>query len=171
MAKSSPALMVLGAERLLVESEAFRKRVGAADAAACKTNVHYAEKGLDELLKAGDTLAGQRPFAVVGVAQHSYAQIGQGAAIDLGATGGAYIVFSDNPREPKDSKASFIDFLDWIGSCIEDVAALVGQDDHFPFTAIHMVYDPHRPNISARTSDDYWVAAYVLTFSVNGGQG
>jgi hypothetical protein len=171
MATSSPALMVLGAERLLSESAAFRKRLGAADAGASKVAIYFSERGLDDLIKPGDTLSEQRPFAVIGVAQHGYAQIGQGSGNDLGAMGGAYIVFSDNPKDRADSKASFIDFLDWIGSCIEDVAALVGQDDHFPFTAINMVYDPHRPNISARVSDDYWVAAYVLTFSVNGGQG
>lgn len=169
MGNSSPRLMIEGAEALLAASESFRLRVGAANPANAKHQIHFSENGLGEDVQKGQTLSDKRPFAIIGLASHDYTQISQGAQIDLGAMGGTYIVFVDNPSDPKDPKRSYLDFLDWIGSCIEDIADLVGSDGYFPFSAISLIIDPKRPNVSARKSDDYWLAAYVLTFSVNGG--
>lgn len=171
----SLALRLVGAEELLARSEAFRRRVGAADIATAKNSVYFGE--LTDVLNmaGGGTLALKRPCAILGADRHAYLQIGQGAQIDLGVDGGVWVIFCDNPKDPQNHKLSGFDFCDWFSRCMDEVAELCGQDvgaqdaTLWPFNSVRMFLEPFRPDLADRESDDFWIAGYLLSDSINGG--
>src|SRR5262245_12360124 len=124
----SLALRLVGAEELLCRSAAFRNHVGAADAVEAKGQV-YAGELTDVLeLAAHNTLGVKRPCAIIGCESHRYVQISQGAQIDLGAEGGVWVLFFDNPAHSDNYKLSLYEFANWISAVMDDVARAVGKD-------------------------------------------
>ena len=166
----SLALRLVGAEELLARSAAFRKRVGAADSAQAKEKIFAGEITLEDVLAmvAGGTLQVARPCAVIGVQNHTYDQIGQGAAIELGASGAVWVLFVDNPRTGHDHKTSLLDFVDWISAVLDEVAASVADDigaaDYtlWPFSRAQLFFEPYRPDVADRKTDDFWLGGYLL---------
>jgi hypothetical protein len=175
----SLALRLVGAEDLFCRSAAFRKRIGAADSAAARANVHAGELTLEDVLAVigGATLSVARPCVIIGVQSHSYVQIGQGAQIDLGTNGAVWAIFSDNARTPENHKLSMLDFVDWISQVTDQVAELVGRDRGeqdaestlWPFSGIRQFFEPFRPDVADRQADDYWLGGYLLFDSINAG--
>jgi hypothetical protein len=163
----SLALRLLGAEELLTRSEAFRDHVGAADADSAKDSVYFGELADVLALVLEHTLDVKRPCAIVGVQRHEYVQIGQGARIEMGASGAVWVLFVDKPADPNDHKASFLAFTDWASQVLDEVTDEVGHDTLWPFHAATMFLEPFRPDIADRQSDDYFVMGYVLTDNIN----
>lgn len=172
----SLALRLTGAEELLARSAAFRARVGAGTVAQAKERVYCGELTLDDVLAmlAGGTLEVARPCAILGVQRHSYTQLGQGAALTLGASGGVWVLFSDNPRTGHDHKTSLLDFTDWISAVMDEVAALVATDigaanyTLWPFHRIELFFEPYRPDVADRETDDFWLGGYLLFDHIDG---
>lgn len=169
MTTGSAALMLEGAETLIADSAAFRTRVGAANAEAAMLKIFYAEAEAIDKLQVGMTLADKRPFVILAIDAHGYIQIGQGARITLGGTGGVVAIFSDKPKYPDNYKQSYLDFLDWISTVMDEVAGDVGRDTAWPFNSIELAHEPWRPSITDRASDDFWLGGYVLSHHINGG--
>jgi hypothetical protein len=162
----SLAQALSAARTLISKSTSFQNRRGVSEAAALQ---HIYLDSAEEVIQQGETLASKRPFAVVCADGHGYVQIGLGARIDLGGTGGVLVLFSDNPKSPEDHGASYLEFCDWISSVMDDVAQLPGRNTYWPFNKIDLVEPPFRPPLTERESDDYWVAAYVMSHHINGG--
>ncbi len=163
----SLALALTGARDLISLSTSFQMRRGVNSAAAALPFIHL--DSVESVLQPGETLASKRPFALVCADAHGYVQIGLGARIDLGGTGGVLVLLSDNPRTPEDHGSSYLDFCDWISSVMDDVSQLPGRNKYWPFNRIELVEHPFRPPITEVGSDDYWIAAYVMSYHINGG--
>jgi len=175
MATGSQAQRLVAAEDLLCRTEAFRRKVGAADALAAKEKVYAGE--LTEVLNlvAGGTLDVARPSAILGVERHSYAAAAQNGQPVLLASGAVWLVFTDRPSNPTNHKRSLVDFVDWTSRVMDEMAELVGSDygalDYtlWPFTQMHQFIEPFRPDVADRQADDYWLTGYVLLDSQSGG--
>ena len=157
-----------GAETLFIRSAAFRAHVGAADQLAAKANVYVGELHDVLALAEGHTLAVKRPSIVIGVESHGYVQVGQGAALELIAVGGVWVLFLDNPENPTDHKASLFAFTDWVSTVLDEVADDVGRDVQWPFFP-RMFLEPFRPDVADRQADDYWAMGYILMDNIEGG--
>lgn len=163
----SLAMALSGARSLISLSTSFQSRRGVGSAAAALPFVHL--DSVEATLQPGETLESKRPFALVCADAHGYVQVGVGARIELGGTGGVLVVLSDNPRSPDDHGASYLDFCDWVSAVIDEIAELPGRNTYWPFNRIEMVEHPWRPPITERASDDFWIAAYVMSHHINGG--
>lgn len=162
----SLAMALSGARTLISKSTAFQNRRGVSESGALQ---HIHLDSVEETLRPGETLVNRRPFALVCADAHGYVQIGIGARIDLGGTGGVLVLFSDNPKSPENHGESFLDFCDWISSVMDDVSALVGRNTYWPFNKIDLVEPPFRSPLTEREADDYWLAGYVMSHHINGG--
>lgn len=166
----SLALRLVGARELVSQSASFQARRNVSSAADALPFIHF-----DEVIAANlqpeVTLRTRRPFCLIGVDRHGFVQIGQGLQVNLGATGGIFVLFSDNPRTPEDHSASYLDFSDWVSSVIDEVAVNSGKNTYWPFNSIELAVEPYRAPFTERESDDWWVAAYVLHDSINSGGG
>lgn len=173
---SSLRLALEGARDLVAASSTFQTRRGVATAAAAAPFLKFHEEAVI-FLQPGVTLAEQRPFGVIGIDRHGFLQIGQGLQVHLGATGGILVLLSDNPRTPDNHSESFVDFSDFVGGVMDDVAANSGKsynagaNSYWPFNSIELVVDPYRPPMTESEADDFWVAAFVLGHSINSGGG
>ncbi len=173
---SSLRLALEGARDLVAASTTFQTRRGVASATAALPYIKFDEE-VAQYLQPGETLAPQRPFAVIGIDRHGFLQISQGLQVNLGATGGVLVLLSDNPREAAQHGASFLDFSDFVGGVMDDVASNSGKSynagasSYWPFNSIELVVDPYRPPLTERQSDDFWIAGFVLGHSINSGGG
>lgn len=163
-----------GAEVLLADSAEFRTRVGAVDAAAAKSRIHYWESDPADYWLEQYTLEEQRPFALLMVSSHGYRQIGQDASHHMGAFGGLIVLLSDNPTHPDSRKQSYRDFVDWTSLVIDEVTANFGKsrsstEPYYPFLAAELAQPPERSSLVDRPSDDSFEAAWMLTAAVQGG--
>jgi hypothetical protein len=163
-----------GAEVLLADSAEFRARVGAADAAAAKSRIHYWESDPADYWLEQYTLSEQRPFALLMVTAHGYRQIGQDASHHMGAFGGLIVLLSDNPKYPDSPKQSYRDFVDWTSLAIDECAENFGKSQsstvpYYPFLAAELVQPPERSSLVDRQSDDFFEAAWMFRAAVQGG--
>lgn len=166
----SAALRLSAVEAAIAASAAFQTRVGAASAAQAKARIHFDQVSVPtEELLAGVTLEEQRPCCILALDRHGYVQIGEGAQILLGGTGGVIAIFTDVPKTPLDHKASYLDCIDWVSQVIDDVAEAAGQNDNWPITAIDLWLDPWRPAIGDRAADDFWLVGYLFSDHINAG--
>lgn len=163
----SLALRLSGVEELLTRSEAFREHIGGADVIAARDSVYFGELADVLALVLEHTLAVKRPCAIVGVQRHEYVQIGAGARIEMGASGGVWVLFVDNPSNPTDHKRSFLDFTDWASRVLDEVTDEVGSDTLWPFQHASMFLEPFRPDVADRQADDYFVMGYILADNIN----
>ena len=171
----SLALRLVGVEELLARSARFRQVVGAANIQAAKERVYVGElTDVIELLASG-TLDVKRPCAVIGVSEHQYVQLGQGAQIDLGVNGGVWVIFTDNAQCPTNHKDSCLDFIDWTSQTLDEVAEIVSRSVEgleytlWPFSGMRMFLEPIRSDVADRQAEDFWLSGYLLVDNINGG--
>lgn len=164
MTVNSLTAPLLGLEDLLVASPTFRASVGAADPDLARQRVHWLDLWqVQEAFPARD----RRPCAILLTERHSYAQIGVGAQVDLGASGAVAAIFVRNADPGQDNRQLVLGFATWLGGILDDVAELVGRGDYFPFRAIELVEGPVRAALEERASDDYFVAAVTFDHDVS----
>jgi hypothetical protein len=174
---SSSALRLVAIEELLSRSATFQTRIGASNETDAKLKIYAGEITLEDVLAMleGGTLEVARPCAIIGLQAHLYQQIGQGAAIQLGVSGAVWLLLVDNATNQNSYKLSLLDFVDWTGNTIDDIANLVAQDvgatDYtlWPFSTAHMFLEPFRQDLADRKSDDYWIVGYIFADAINGG--
>jgi hypothetical protein len=165
----SAALRLTKVEDLIAGTARFQTKTGAANATAAKQRVFYGEQGVAAALEAGATLSSLRPAVILCLDRHGYVQIGEGSRILLGGTGGIVAIFVDNPEQPDNHKQSLLAFVDWVSEVIDQLSAESGRDAAWPVNSIELIFEPYRPNIADRKSDDFWLAAYLLADHINGG--
>lgn len=162
---SSLALALADAETLLAASSVFQTKVGKDANGVKDDHIFYGDVSIPSNSFEGDTL----PDFVVVIAEdaHGYLQLGQSSLVQMGGTGGVFVLFRCKPEEtdPKDSRLAF---LNWAAGVMDDVADNIGSGAHFPFNRITMVEPPFRPDITTRASEDFWIMAYTLHYSVEG---
>jgi hypothetical protein len=166
----SAALRLSAAEAAIAASATFGTRVGAGSEAEAKARIHFDQVSVpaDELA-AGVTLEQRRPCCILALDRHGYIQIGEGAHILLGGTGGVIALFTDAPKFAHDHKASYLDCIDWVSQVIDEVADVAGQNTNWPFNSIELWLDPWRPAIGDRQADDFWLMGYLLSDHINAG--
>lgn len=168
----SLALRLVGAEELLCGSAAFRSHVGGGSPEETKAKVRMGElTDLLATLDAGQTLDVARPCAIVGVERHDYGQIGQGSLNLLGASGGVWVMFVDNPQQPTDHKRSLLAFVDWVSQVTDEIGVGLADSDAWPFRRLVSFMEPFRPDLVDRQTDDFWLMGYVFSDSIDGGGG
>lgn len=156
-------------------SATFQARLAAADVAAAQQKIFYDAALIAEPL---ETLARLRPFALVIADEHGYEQFAEGLGIETGALGSLLIVLSDNVRGGLDHSASYLDFCDFCGGVLDDVAALngsaydagtgPGSGAYFPWRSCELLHRPMRsPREEQTAGHDYWWAAYRFVWSVS----
>lgn len=159
-AAGSMALAIEAAENTLLASESFAARILAADpAAAVAERVYY-----DSI--AEDTgMATMRPFALLKYAQRASNVISEGIQIDLMVGGGLLLLLEDNVSEEfKTHNDVYMDFVNWIGSTIDEMELLSGDDEYLPFRS-ELVFAPRRTKRAGRQTDrDFMTAAFLLTY-------
>jgi hypothetical protein len=162
---SSLALALSDAETLLAASTTFQTKTGKNAAGVKDDHIFYGDVNVSENSFPGDKL----PDFLVVIAEdaHGYLQLGQSSTVQMGGTGGVFVLFRCKPEkaDPKDSRLSF---LNWAAGVMDDVAGEIGSGAHFPFNRITMVEPPYRPDITTRASEDFWIMAYTLHYSVEG---
>lgn len=163
---SSLALALADAETLLAASSVFQAKVGKTATGVKDDHIFYGDVSIPTDSFQGDTL----PDFLVVIAEdaHGYLQLGQSSLVQMGGTGGVIVIFRCKPETPNDSKDSRLAFLNWAVGVMDDVAGNIGSGAHFPFNQITMVEPPTRPDITTRASEDFWVMAYTLHYSVEG---
>lgn len=167
MSTGSAALMLEGAETLLVRSTTFRTKVQAADQTVARQKVFFGELADALELTQGATLQGKRPGAIIGIDRHGYVQIGQGARILLGGTGAVWLMLVDNHNPDHTHKEGLLAFVDWTSTVFDEISEDVGRDVQWPFNHFDMVVEPYRPAIGDRKSDDFWLTVYLLSHHIN----
>lgn len=171
-AAGSTSIMLAGAEELIAASATFQAAVGAASAEAAKSRIYFGEAYLTDDTP-GETLAGIRPFVVLNAVNHSYEQAGIDAASHLlVASGGVLVVFQSSPTGDS-FKRSWMEFENYVGSVIDEVAELCGADrneetTYFPFRHIDRVTPSMRSDVQDRQGDDFFIAEYFFRHAVNG---
>lgn len=150
-------------ETLLVATESFRERVGKTAMIAAREHVFFDTEDI-ESFDAADATHDSRPLALISGEEFGYQRYGQDSTIHLSAAGVMSLLLIDNPRTPSNYKASKLEFLDFAGNVIDEMAALSGTDDFLPVEAIGVTGMPQRAPYKNRASDDWW--AMAATFQI-----
>lgn len=162
----SMSLPIYGAAQLLAASETFQAAVGASNDSAAMGSIF-----LGEIHGDFETLNDLRPFAVLVHDSHGAVQIGDGAQIHMGSTGGIMLVLTAN-ADPTltDPSDNYLDFINFIGQVLDEMQELFGSDDgttqFWPFSTVSIHTYPQRTPPSQRPNEDFWVAAFILNHSV-----
>lgn len=172
---SSKGEMLAGARDLIAQSAAFRARCNVATPAEALARIHYGQVAIEQLHDPMATLAAQRPLAILAVIDHGYRQYGVGDAMLLGAYGSVYCQFQDNPKPGASFLEARFDFEDFLGSVIDEIAEVVGQDQpdpgepytYFPFREICQAVAAQRSDVAEGASDDFQWASYIFRHGVD----
>lgn len=150
---------IIGLARLLSESTTFRARGGAASAGNAYALIHYPylQPTLDldvigrpaAIIMPGDTLGLERVDA-----SH------------LRPEPDLLLVLTDWDRFPERADYSAIDFLNFAGNTLTEIAALQGQDDRLAIKGIAWKEKPGLtdPNI-AKEQAGYWICSFRVQVS------
>jgi hypothetical protein len=160
---NSPLYMgVIGVDRLLAESPAFRRRVGAATAEQARARIEAVECELEPA-----EMKARRPVAIVWPEDLDFVATGGGVRQEFTGGGRVCVLLADNARYPGNDAAnrrkSALDFLGWVGDVIADLMAHAGEDDRLLIRQIRMRErdgdGPYRsPTKDERTAGAFWWA-------------
>lgn len=158
---------VLAVERMLLESEAFRRRVageaeGTYQAARDKIFLFW-------LRDDPPALARQRPFAVVAPAdQLDLTQYAGGQRNYLRAGGQIVVILSDRERYEDarlDGRQSGLDFCGWVDEVLRDLHQMAGRDTFPSLSEITLLSKPARVDPRDEPSGRrYWDCALLLSW-------
>jgi len=154
------------AARLVYESTRFQARVGAADAAAAAAKVFLFELEVDDPID----LEKLRPFALVYPSRVRWTKeaCGDGGAFD--GSGEIVVQLTDVARFPGRGRearvVSALDFAQWAGEVMQDVAAAAGHSDRLQ--AIEIVQGEETggfyrsPTKDEKATGSYWWAEFRI---------
>lgn len=162
-------LALVGAEELFANSAAFQTRTGKTAEELKQEHLPFGELSLDELgqIDPTVTLAGPRPFVLLGTETDGYNNIHQGSTHTLVKNGSILALITDTPRG-NNHKETLKDFWGFATQVMDEVAEKVGTDPYWPFNRITLYLPPYRPPVGSRESDDFWIAGWVLWHDVRG---
>lgn len=157
-ATSGIAKLLAALRTVLSNCATFQDRTNSATAAEALKRI-FVEYFVDE-----ESMEVERPYAVVCEVSHEYSQIGQGDGNYLHTTSTElHLVLTDENRyvDITDGK---IDFLNFVGACIDELAAFAGQNEYLPMIRIAMETPAQRTHRQNRTTEnDYWWCRYVVS--------
>lgn len=158
---------VLAVERMLVESEAFRRRV--AGEAEGTGNAAREKVFLFWLHDDPATLARLRPFAIIAPAdQLDLQQYAGGQKNYLRAGGQILVILSDRERQtdPRpDGRLAGLDFCGFVDEVLRDLRGMAGRDTFPQLSEITLLQKPVRVDPKdAPSAGRYWDCAFLLNW-------
>lgn len=169
---STAALIADSVIDLVALSTTFQNRIAAYhDVAASEANARLHIYG-GEVWTPDDNLTDLRPFALVASPEQAMQAIVQCSALQYLPQGAVVLVLSDTARytdcygdDPEDDyNDSWIDALNWIHGTIDDMQGVAVADVAFRPNSIEQIEPVQRSGVAERSSDDFWIAAFALTF-------
>ncbi|HUX14940.1 MAG TPA: hypothetical protein VMW52_00620 [Phycisphaerae bacterium] len=151
---------VHGVVRMVAESRAFQRRVGAADDHEARKHIKRWDFRNDEEL-----LHDARPFAAVWPAdRYQQTQYAGGEQNWLKGSGGFVLLLTDKDNLPVEQRdESGDDFAAWVDEVVNDLRGLVGRDDHLMVREISLLRPiAHSPDWEKGEDYSYWHVAIVL---------
>ena len=142
---------------VLSESETFQALVGASDASEALAYIHY-----------GRVVPGDRPFALVSLAEWEYQRVAGGAKSHFRPVSGAVAVLiaadisteyvGDAGDAPENA---YLEFLNRLEGVVVDLAAIAGVNQNLPIRHVGFWDEP--PMLSGlNENDDYYFEWLIL---------
>ncbi len=146
----SISLALTGLETLLVNSATFRSELGTTSTIEASESVYF------DYVKDNDQEF-KRPFAVVAENGAGYSQFAGGDRNHLKANGSLVLTLVANAKNRDHHKSSKITFLNFAGGVIDEIAALFGSDQFYPFRSIETLAQAERTAPDDRDEEnDFW---------------
>lgn len=142
----------------LANSATFQERAGVASAEALESRLYWPHLVADIWTVA-------RPCAVLMSSGIGWDHIASGAGNHLRPHGSIDVLFADTDQYPEDSRESQVDFENFVGQTLADVAAVAGQDEQLSITRIDQVEPPALTDpVDASSIEPFWLAKYRVTW-------
>ena len=143
---------------VISQSAAFQARVGAANAAEALPYIHVYLGSDDRFTSV------PKPAVVLTYREAGYTQIASGPTFMGGGT--IWMVFLDDAKEDTEED-SFLDFCNFVGGVIDNLAETGGVDSFINHGELPMVEAPNRtaPNERQEDSNDYWRCIYAFNWT------
>ncbi len=153
----SISLALTGLETLLINAATFRDEVGTTSTIEASESVYfdYDEDNDQDFV---------RPYALVRESGAGYSQFAGGDRNHMKANGSVMLLLTANAKHPSHHKSSKITFLNFAGGVIDEIAALFGSDQFYPFRSIETLDPAMRTSPNDRSEgNDFWVIQFGLT--------
>lgn len=162
----SLSLSIQGLVDLVANSAAFQTRGSFANATAAEKSIYIDAIVIEENEQ---TIADLCPLAIVTEIEHGFGQVAEGDGIHVLPAGGVSLHLIDTARFTSDHKESKFDFTNYVGTIIDQIAAVTGDGggavNYFPVRECLLAARSARtPRGKRQTKNDIWESIYSFSW-------
>lgn len=147
---------------LVAASETFQDRLEVDTAAETHDHIFYDLAIVFDDTVTEEQLRAMRPFVIVTEMDTLWQKIGVGNGPDMAFSGELVIWIEANAEYADNHNDSKIDFCNFAGGIVDDLAALTGQTGYEDAPQIRQLQATQRTDVKDRETDDFWWVCYAV---------